>query len=272
MRVTEIRPHAKAGLPDWSELWDRRELLGFLVWRDLKVRYRQTLLGAAWALLQPFLAMAVFTIFFGRLAHMPSDNVPYPLFAFCALVPWLYFANALSGASMSLVEHRHLLTRVRLPLPLLPAASVIGGLVDLAIGLLALGLLMAYYGRLPGSSACVLPLFLLLAVFTSFGLGLWLSALNARYRDVRHALPFMLQVWMFATPVAYPSSLVPEPWRPLYALNPMVGTVEGFRWALLGTPPPSLAMLIASAAAVALLLLGGLVYFGGAARTLADVV
>jgi lipopolysaccharide transport system permease protein len=270
--VIHIRPSSGWAPLRLRELWAYRELLYFLAWRDIKVRYKQTALGAAWAVLQPLLGMLVFSVVFGRLARLPSDGVPYPLFAYCALVPWTYFANALAHASSSLVDHGRLLTKVYFPRLLLPAASVTGGLLDLGVNFLVLLGLLAYYRIAPTAALLALPLFVLLAATTALGAALWLSALNVRYRDVKYVVPFLVQFWLFATPVAYSSSLVPDRWRPLYALNPMAGVVDGVRWALLGTPSVTGVTLAVSLAATAVLFLGGLVWFRRMERTFADVV
>lgn len=255
---------------DFGELWRYRELLVFQAVRDIKVRYKQTLLGAGWAILQPVLTMVVFSTFFGRLAGIPSGNVPYPIFALCALLPWQLFAYALTHSSNSLVDHAHTLKKVYFPRLILPLASVLTGLVDFGIaGLVLLGL-MLYYQIVPGWAVATLPLFTLLAIAAALAAGLWLSALNVKYRDVRHTIPFLAQLWLFVTPVAYPSSLVPERWQTLYGINPMAGVVDGFRWALLGQAPPR-PMLLASMAATALLLAGGTFYFRHVERSLADI-
>lgn len=253
------------------ELWEYRELLYFLVWRDIKVRYKQTILGGAWAIIQPFFIMIVFSIFFGRLARVPSDGLPYPVFTFCALLPWQLFAQALSESSNSLVANERLITKVYFPRLVVPLSAVLGGLVDFAIAFVVLLAMMAYYGITPHLAVLALPLLVLLAVMTAFGVGLWLSALNVQYRDVRYTLTFLTQFWMFSTPIAYPSSIVPERWRSLYGLNPMAGVVEGFRWALLGTQPPG-PMLAVSVVAVILILVGGLYYFRRMEETFADIV
>lgn len=255
-----------------AEVWAYRELLYFLVWRDVKVRYKQTALGASWAILQPVLTMVIFTIFLGRLARVPSDGAPYELFTFCALLPWMLFAHALTESGNSLVANQHLITKVYFPRLIIPAAAVLAGLVDFGIQLLVLLVLLAMYGVPLTPAVVTLPLLVLLAVGAALAAGLWLSALNVRYRDVRYTLPFLVQAGLFATPVAYPSSLLPEPWRTLYGLNPMAGVVEGFRWALLGTPAPPVAMLALSGGTVAVLLVGGLIYFRAMERTFADVV
>jgi len=253
------------------ELWDYRELLYFLTWRDVKVRYKQTALGAAWAIIQPVFMMLVFSLFFGRLGKMPSDGIPYPVFTFCALLPWMLFAHALTESSNSLVANERLITKVYFPRLVVPIAAVLGGLVDFAVAFILLLALMAYYGIVPTSAILTLPGFLLLAVVTALAVGLWLSALNVKYRDVRYTINFLIQFWLFATPIAYSSSLVPERWRPLYGLNPMAGVVEGFRWALLGAKPPG-AMLWVSIGVVVLLLVGGVFYFRRMEQQFADIV
>ena len=270
--VTIIRP-----APGWvslrlSELWAHRELLYFLTWRDIKVRYKQTAFGAAWAILQPLLTMAVFSLFFGRLARVPSDGLPYPVFSFAALVPWTFFAYGLSQSANSLVGSRDLLTKVYFPRLAIPVATVLSGAVDFVLALIVLLGMMAYYGLAPTANVIWLLPLLLLAFVTALGAGLWLSALNVEYRDVRYTLPFLTQLWLFATPIAYPSSLLGEPWRTLYGLNPMAGVVEGFRWALLGTDTrPGPIILVSTAAALAMLVCGAY-YFRRMERTFADVV
>jgi lipopolysaccharide transport system permease protein len=254
------------------ELWEYRELLYFLVWRDVKVRYKQTALGAAWAILQPVMTMLVFSLFFGRLAKLPSDGIPYPVFVFAALLPWQLFAYALSESASSLVVSQNLIKKVYFPRLVVPIASVLCGLVDFAISFVVLLGLMAYYGIRPTAAIAVLPLFILLAVASALSVGLWLSALNVQFRDVRYTIPFLTQFWMFATPVAYPSSLVPEKWRALFGLNPMAGVVEGFRWALLGKSTSPGPLLWVSIAAVVVLLISGLMYFRRMESTFADVV
>jgi lipopolysaccharide transport system permease protein len=268
-----IRPGGGTARQQLRELWAYRELLYFLVWRDIKVRYKQTVIGAAWAIIQPFMTMVVFTIFFGRLAGLDqrTGDVPYPLFAFAALLPWQLFAFALSESANSLVNSKHLITKVYFPRLIVPLAAVLVGLVDFAVAFGVLAGMMLVYGVLPSLGVLLLPLLVLFAVAAALSVGLWLSALNVRYRDVRYTLPFLSQVWLFATPVAYPASLVPEAWRPVYGLNPMAGVVEGFRWALLGGPAPG-PMIAVSAGVVVLLLWGGLRYFRKVERTVADVV
>jgi lipopolysaccharide transport system permease protein len=255
---------------DLHEIWASRELLYFLVWRDLKVRYKQTVIGVAWVVLQPLLTMLIFSFFFGRLARMPSAGLPYPLFYYCALLPWMYFSTSLTGATQTIIEHEKVITKVYFPRILLPLSAVLSGLVDFAVSLTMLTGMMFYYRLVPRPTALLVPLFLTLAVATALGMGLWLSALNALYRDVRHAIPFLIQFWLFASPVAYPSTLIPAKWRWLYGLNPMAGVIEGFRWALTGHGQPPSGFLLASAGMVALVFLGGLAYFKGMEGTIAD--
>ena len=271
MPTITIRPSRGWVALNLRDLWEYRELLYFLTWRDIKVRYKQTILGAAWAVLQPFLTMVVFSIFFGRLAQVPSDGIPYPIFAYCALVPWSYFAGALDRAGNSLVGSANLITKVYFPRLAIPTSAVLAGLLDFAIAFVVLLGMMLYYGIVPTAAILTLPLFLLLAIATALAVGLWLSALNVQYRDVRYTIPFLTQFWLFATPVAYSSTLVPERWRALYGLNPMAGVVEGFRWALLGKEPPGPLMAV-SVIVVILLLIGGLYYFRRMEKTFADVV
>ncbi len=270
--VIDIEPPRGWGALKLRDLWEYRELLYFLVWRDVKVRYKQTALGAAWAILQPVLSMLVFSVFFGRLAKVPSDGVPYPVFAYIGLLPWQLFAYALTESSGSLVSNQNLITKVYFPRLVIPLSAVLAGLVDFGLSFcVALGLLW-YYGITPGAAVVALPLFVLLAVATALAVGLWLSALNVQFRDVRYTIPFLTQFWLFATPVAYPSSLVPERWRALYGLNPMAGVVEGFRWALLGKAVSPGPLLAVSVLVVAVMLVGGLFYFRRMERTFADVV
>jgi homopolymeric O-antigen transport system permease protein len=269
---TTIRASAGFQPLQLGELWRFRELLLFLTWRDVKVRYKQTALGAAWAIIQPVFMMLIFTLAFGRLAKVPSDGVPYPVFAYAALLPWQLFAHALTEASNSLVSNERLITKVYFPRLVVPISAVLGGLVDFVVAFVVLIGLMLYYGIVPGLAIVTLPLFMALAIATALGVGLWLSALNVRYRDVRYTIVFLTQFWLFATPVAYPSSLVPERFRVLYGLNPMAGVVEGFRWALLGIGAPSMPLLIASSVVVVMVLAGGLVYFRRMEQIFADVV
>jgi len=252
-------------------VWAYRELLYFMVWREIKIRYKQTALGLAWAVVQPLFTMIVFSIFFGRLAKMPSDGLPYPIFALCALLPWQLFAYSLTEASNSVVSNQKLITKVYFPRLIMPLSALGVGLVDFCVAFLLLLSLAAYYGVAPSIALLTVPLWVLLAVLTALSVGLWLSAINVKYRDVRYTVPFMTQLWMFATPVAYPTSIVPEAWRPFYALNPMVGVVDGFRFAILGTDPPQLTVTI-SLLSVVVLLTGGLFYFRRMERLFADFV
>jgi len=270
--VTVIRPSGGWAPLDPRELWEARELLYVLVSRDIKARYRQTTLGAAWAILQPFLAMIIFSIFFGRLIGISSEGIPYPVFAYSALVPWTYFANALGLAANSLVDNEQTLTKVYFPRLLVPATPVLAKLLDFGIAFVILIGMMLFYGVVPTAAIWTLPFFILLAAATALGVGVWLSALTVVHRDIRHVVPFLVQFWLFATPVAYSSSLVPERWRALYGLNPMAGVVEGFRWALLGRASVSGALLAVSTLTVAALLVSGLYYFRRVERTFADVV
>ena len=255
-----------------AELWAYRELLYFLVWRDIKVRYKQTALGAAWAIIQPLFTMVVFSLFFGRLARIPSDGIPYPLFSFAALVPWTFFANGLTASSNSLVGSSQLITKVYFPRLTIPIGTVLAGVVDFALAFLVLLLMMLWYGVTPGLNILWLPLLLLLALISSLGVGLWLSAMNVKYRDVRYVVPFITQIWMFMTPIAYPSSLLKGPWRAVYSANPMVGVIEGFRWALLRTNTKPGASIMISAATALAILVGGALYFRRMERNFADIV
>jgi lipopolysaccharide transport system permease protein len=255
-----------------KDVWQYRELLYFFVWRDVKVRYKQTVIGVLWVVLQPLLTMMLFTLFFGRLAKLPSQGLPYPVFYFAALVPWAYFSTALQGATNVVVDNQRLITKVYFPRLILPIAAVLSGLVDFAIGFLVLTVIVLKYGIHPGAAALLLPVFLLLAVLTALGVGLWMSALNALYRDVRYVIPFLVQFWMFASPVVYPSSLVPPKWRLLYGLNPMAGVIDGFRWAITGSGHAPGVLVLASSAMVAVVLVGGLIFFNRMEGTVADRV
>ena len=255
-----------------GELWEYRELFYFLTWRDIKVRYKQTVLGAAWAIIQPFFTMVVFSLFFGKLAKVPSDGIPYPIFAYSALVPWTFFANGLTQSSNSLVGDVNLIKKVYFPRLVIPISSVISGTFDFMLAFVVLLGIMLYYGIFPTVNIVWLPFLLLLTFVTSLGVGLWLSALNVQFRDVRYTVPFLTQFWLFATPIAYPSSLLSEPWRTVYGINPMVGVVEGFRWALLGTDTaPGPIILVSSLVALGLLF-GGVFYFRRMEKTFADVI
>jgi lipopolysaccharide transport system permease protein len=270
--VVVIRPSKGWRALDLRELWAYRELLYFLMWRDIKVRYKQTVLGASWAVIQPFLTMVVFSIFFGRLAGVPSDGVPYPVFSFAALVPWTFFATGLTQAANSMVGSQDVIKKVYFPRLAIPTSTVLAGVVDFGIAFVFLLAMMALYGIIPGLAIVVVPYLLLLALTAALGAGLLLAALNVQYRDVRHAVPFLVQFWLFASPIAYGSSLIAEPWRTVYALNPMVGVVEGFRWALIGTEiAPGRLILVSSASAIVMLVTGAL-YFRRMERTFADVV
>ena len=270
--TTLISPETGSLVRELQGLWGYRDLLYFLALRDLKVRYKQTVLGAAWAVIQPLLTMVVFSIFFGYLAKVPSDGAPYPVFVYCALLPWSLFAHALGESSNSLVNNQSLITKVYFPRLIVPIAPLLVGLVDFGIAFVVLLGIMGYYGIFPGPAICLLPLFLLLTIATALAVGTWLSALNVQYRDVRYTMPFLTQLWLFATPVAYPSSLLSEPWRSLYGLNPMAGVVEGFRWVLLGQPTAPGPLLAVSVLTVSLLLVGGLWYFNKMEQTFADIV
>ena len=255
-----------------GKVWEYRELLYFLTWRDVKIRYKQTILGAAWAVVQPFLTMVVFSLFFGRLAHVPSDGVPYPIFSYTALVPWTFFAYGLTQASNSLVGNANLLKKVYFPRLIIPLAAVFSGVVDFILAFVVLLGMMLTYGIVPTAHLVWLPGFVLLALATSLGVGLWLSAMNVQFHDVRYTVPFLTQLWLFTTPIAYPSSLLSEPWRTVYGLNPMVGVVEGFRWALLDTPTAPGPMLAVSTLVALALLVSGALYFRRMEKTFADVV
>lgn len=255
------------------ELWQYRELLYFLTWRDVKVRYKQTALGVLWAIIQPFMTMVVFSIFFGRLAEIPSDGIPYPVFSFAALVPWTFFSQGLSQSSNSLVGSSNLIRKVYFPRLVIPISSVVSGVVDFVLSFVVLLAMMLYYGIVPTANVIWLPALVLLAFVTSLGVGLWLSALNVRYRDVRYIVPFLTQFWLFATPIAYPSSLIENDLlRTLYGLNPMTGVVEGFRWALLGTDTAPGPLILVSSLAAVLVLVSGAFYFRRMEKIFADVV
>jgi lipopolysaccharide transport system permease protein len=271
-RVVVIEPARGWKALGLRELWEYRELLYFLTWRDVKVRYKQTALGAAWAILQPLSTMIVFSLFFGRLAKVPSEGVPYPLFSFAALVPWTFFSNGLTQSANSVVANQNLITKIYFPRVAIPIATVLSGAVDFALAFILLLALMLWYGvSITAQALWVIPL-AGLAFVTALGVGLWLSALNVQYRDVRYTAPFLAQLWLFATPIAYPSSLLSEPWRTVYGINPMVGVVEGFRWALLGTRTEPGAMIVVSSVAAVVVLIGGALYFRRMEQTFADVV
>jgi len=257
---------------DLAAVWQHRELLYFLVWRDLKIRYKQSIIGVGWAIIQPLVSMLIFTVIFGHLAKIPSDGIPYPLFAYCALLPWNYFSGALQRSIASVVGDAHLVSKVYFPRLILPIAGTISGIVDFSISFLLLLIMMLWYGVVVTSSILAIPLFIILALVTALAVGLWLSALNVRYRDVGHAMPFLVQIWMYCSPVVYPVSMIPEKYRLLYSLNPMAGVIEGFRWALLGKAAPDFTVMAASALVVLVLLTGGLIFFRNMDSTFADVV
>jgi len=270
--VTVVRPSKGWTGFNLGELWCYRELIFFLIWRDIKVRYKQTLLGAAWAIIQPFFTMVVFSIFFGQLAQMPSDDIPYPIFSYTALLPWQLFENGIRKAGNSLVASRNLITKVYFPRLAIPLASVIAGLVDFVLAFTVLLGMMWYFDYRPTGAVWFMPLLLLLTVVTALGTGLWLSALNVAYRDVGYLIPFILRVWFFLTPITYSVSIVPEAYQTLYALNPMTGVIQGFRWSMLGVGSPPSIILAASSVAALALLISGVLYFRRMERTFADVV
>lgn len=272
LEITRIRPSGGWRAVNLAEVWRYRELLYFLTLRDIKLRYKQTALGVAWAVLQPLATMAVFAIFFGKLAKMPSDGRPYALFVLAALLPWQLFAYALTQSSNSLVAERGLISKVYFPRLIVPVASVLSGLADFAVTLGLMGCAMLWFGLVPGPEILALVPFTFFAIVTALSVGLWLSALNVQYRDVRYTIPFLTQFWLFVTPVAYPASIVPPEYRALYGLNPMAGVVEGFRWSLLGTDAPDWGLMAVSAGAVVFLLVAGMLYFRRLERTFADIV
>jgi|WetSurSiteA1Bulk_404760.scaffolds.fasta_scaffold10241_3 lipopolysaccharide transport system permease protein len=269
--VTIIKPAKGWAAVDIIELWKHRELLQTFVLRDIKVRYKQTVLGVAWAVIQPFFMMVVFTLFFGRLANVPSEGIPYPLFSYAALLPWTLFAEGITRSTNSMVINANIMTKVYFPRLILPISSIISPLLDFFIAFVILLGMMFYYGYFPTINIILLPAFILLALATSLGVGLWLSALNVQYRDFQYTVPFLIQLWLFASPVVYPSTLVPEPYSTIYGLNPMAGVIEGFRWCLLGTEPPNY-LIIVSAIVVVAILISGSFYFRRMEKTFADVV
>jgi lipopolysaccharide transport system permease protein len=266
-----IRPPRKWVPVDFKELWEYRELLYFFTWRDVKLRYKQTGLGIAWAIIQPLFLMVVFSLFFGGLAQIPSDGVPYPLFSLAALLPWTLFAEGMTRSTISMVSNAGIMTKVYFPRLIMPVASIMSPLVDFCVAFGILIIMMAYYGFVPTINVIFLPLLVVFAMMTSLAVGLWLSALNVKYRDFQYTVPFLIQIWMFASPVVYPASMVPEQFRFLYALNPMTGVIEGFRWALLGTNPPT-AMIFISLGVVIALLVSGVFYFRRMEQYFADIV
>jgi len=270
--IVVIQPRRHLLALDLKAIWEYRELLYFLVWRDLKVHYRQTVIGAGWVILQPLMTMVIFTIIFSRFAQIPSDGLPYPVFVYSALLPWNLFANSLNRGTGSVVGNAQLVSKIYFPRLILPFSGVLSPVVDFAVSFVILIGMMIWFGIVPTWGVLTLPLLILLAVLTALAVGLWLSALNVRYRDIGHTIPFLIQIWMFASPVAYPISLVPEKWRLLYSLNPMAGVIEGFRWALLGNQSPDFGVIAVSTVAVLLLMLPGIVYFRYTERTFADVI
>ena len=252
------------------EVWEYRELLFILAWRDMSIRYKQTLLGGLWAIIQPFVTMIIFSIIFGKLAKMPSDDIPYPIFSYTALVPWAFFVNALNKSSLSLFSNSNLINKVYFPRLVLPVSAVIVGTIDFLVAFLMLLIMMLFYGILPTMAVFLLPFFILLTLITSLGIGIWIATLNVKFYDLRNALPFIIQAWMFATPIAYPSSLLEEPWRSIYGLNPMSGVVEGFRWALLGTETSPGGILIVSSLTSCMILIAGIFYFKRVEPTFSD--
>ena len=270
--ITRIGPSTSNFGARVKELWDYRELLYFLVWRDVKVRYKQTSIGVGWAVIQPLLTMIIFTLVFGRFAKIPSDGLPYPIFSFAALLPWTYFASSLTQSILSVVNNSNLITKVYFPRLMLPMAAVVCGLVDFSIAFVFLIGMMIWYGIVPGLGILFVPVFVLLTMLSALSVSLWLSAVNVRYRDVGQAIPFLVQIWLFASPVAYPASVVPEKWRLLYNLNPMAGVIEGFRWALFGKQTPDVLAIVIGIAVVLALLVSGIVFFKRMEETFADVV
>lgn len=267
---TLIRPSSGWVAINVGELWRARELIGFLAWRDLSVRYRQTAIGILWAIIQPFFTMVVFTVVFGHLAGLKSEGVPYPIFAFAALVPWQFFVYCLTQSGNALISNQNLITKVYFPRLAIPLAVVLAGLADFAVASVVLGAMMAYYSVVPTAATLLLPLFLLLALVTALGAGLLLSSLAVRYRDVQYVIPFLVQLWLFATPIAYEPGIFPQPWRSLLGLNPMTGVVEGFRWALLGTHTAPGISIVLSAVVAVLLLVAGLFTFRRMEASFAD--
>lgn len=270
--IVVIEPSKRLFALDLGNIWQYRELLYFLVWRDLKVRYKQTVIGIGWAVLQPLVTMLIFTVIFGLFAKIPSDGLPYPLFAYSALLPWNYFATALQRCVHSVVGDSALVSKVYFPRLILPLAGTVSGLVDFFISFAIVIAMMTYYGITLTSAVVALPLFLVMALCSSLAIGLWLAALNVRYRDVGYTTPFLLQVWMYASPIVYPASMVPEKYRLVYGLNPMASVIEGIRWALFGKQPPDFSMMLMSVVMVVALLVGGLLFFRNMERTFADVV
>lgn len=270
--VTTILPASKWPNINLRELWNYRELLFILAWRDVSVRYKQSAVGIGWAVIQPLTMMLIFTIVFGGFAKLPSEGVPYPIFTFCALLPWNYFASSLTGSSSSLVSSSHLVTKVYFPRLLLPLSKVFSGLIDFGIGFIILLAMMLWYGIVPTIGILFLPLFLIVAMLASLGVGLWLTAINVKYRDVAFVVPFMVQIWMYISPVAYSTTIVPERYIWIYGLNPMVGVIEGFRWAMLGKESPNIELMLISLCWIIVILVGGLFYFKKMEKVFADII
>lgn len=271
-QIIEVRPNRRLFNLELGAVWRYRELLYFLIWRDFKVRYKQAAIGVAWAIVQPVFMVIIFTVVFGNFAKIPSDGIPYPLFAFTALLPWTYFSEAVRRGSMGLVEDSELIRKIYFPRLIIPLAMVVGPMVDFLVSFLVLAALLVWYGVMPTWGVVFLPLFVFIALILALAVALWLGPVNVRFRDIKHTLPLLLQTWMYASPIVYPLSIVPEQWKLLYSLNPMVGVIEGFRWALLGTGNPDFVAMSLSAVLVLLVLLGGIVYFKRMERFFADVI
>jgi len=272
IRIIKIEPPKGWMSLNLRELWEYHELLYFLIWRDVKVRYKQTILGATWAVLQPILTMVIFSLFFGKLAGIPSDGIPYPIFSYTALVPWQFFANGVNQSSISIVGNADLIKKVYFPRLVIPISAVLAGVIDFVLAFIVLIGLMLFYGIVPTWKIIFMPLFLFLALITALGISLWLSAINAQFRDVRYAVPYLIQAWMFVTPIAYPSSLLNEPWKTIYGINPMAGVIEGFRWALLNANTAPESTIIVSTLVAIITFLGGAIYFRRLEALFADVV
>jgi lipopolysaccharide transport system permease protein len=270
--VIHIQPTTGWVMPNLRDLWAYRELLYFLVWRDLKVHYKQTALGVSWVILQPLVATLIFTAIFGYFVHLPTGDLPYPVFAFSGFLLWGYFSGVLTRSGTSLVANAHLITKVFFPRLVVPLAGTLNGLIDLLVGVVVLLVLMPFFGVFPSPTILAAPLFVVLALVSGLGVSLWLSALDVKYRDVKHVLPFLLQVWMYASPIIYPSTMIPTFLRPVFALNPMVGAVEGFRWALTGRGDPPLLLAVVSGIVGLLLLATGAMFFRRVERTFADTI
>jgi lipopolysaccharide transport system permease protein len=272
LKIMLLDPSRRQPIWDSSELWTYRELLYFLIWREVKIRYKQTTIGIAWAVFQPLITMIIFAIIFGLFAGLPSDGLPYSVFAYTALIPWTYFSQAVSRAAYSLLGDASLLRKVYFPRLLLPLAAVIVPVIDFCLALLILLGMLLWFGITPSWAVLLLPLFLLMASLTALAVGLWSAPLNVKYRDINIAVPVLIQLWMYASPIVYPLSLVPEKWHGIYSLNPMVSVISGFRWALLNGSRPDFDVIIVSIIGVVALLWSGLVFFKRAEPTFADIV